>query len=268
MLRLSPAKINLGLQITEKRTDGFHNLQTVFYPIKWADIVEVMPANTLRLHVTGINPCISGEENICTKAFRLLQKDFNLRGADIYLHKHVPFGAGLGGGSSNAATVLMTANEVFELGLDTEQLAAYATQLGSDCAFFLYNQPMLGTERGEFLTPINISLQEYKLLIVKPPVNVNTAEAYKNIVPHSNRPPLQSIIRQPIHTWKSALVNDFEHSVFAVYPVLEQIKDTMYNNGAIYAAMSGSGSAIFGIFEETPHIQWAMGNEQWAIYSE
>jgi 4-diphosphocytidyl-2-C-methyl-D-erythritol kinase len=252
MLRLSYAKINLGLHITEKRSDGYHNLQTIFFPIKWTDIVEVIPANTLRLYVSGINPCANDEDNICLKAFRLLQHDFCLKGADIYLHKHVPVGAGLGGGSSNAATVLLAVNEVFSLNMNTEQLLPYAAQLGSDCAFFLYSQPMAATGRGEILSPIDISLQGYKLLVVKPEISVNTAQAYQNIVPCKDRPSLWEIAALPVEKWRHRLTNDFEDSVFAQYPLLAQIKADMYRQNAVYAAMSGSGSAIFGIFRSIP----------------
>jgi 4-diphosphocytidyl-2-C-methyl-D-erythritol kinase len=252
MIRLSPAKINLGLLVIEKRTDGYHNLQTLFYPIDWSDIVEVVPSNKLQLYVTGLNPCINMEDNICAKAFRMLQHDFNLYGADIYLHKHVPFGAGLGGGSSNATSVLLAANAAFNLHLSLEQIQEYAARLGSDCAFFIHCKPMLAYGRGEILHPSDISLKGRSLLIVKPNININTTQAYKNITPRKNRMPLHDIIAMPMSKWQAWLTNDFEESAFMQYPILRHIKDSMYLHGAIYAAMSGSGSAIYGIFDAIP----------------
>ncbi|GHT10612.1 4-diphosphocytidyl-2-C-methyl-D-erythritol kinase [Bacteroidia bacterium] len=252
MLLLSFAKINLGLQIIEKRPDGFHNLQTVFFPIEWADVVEVLPARDLRLHASGLLVDAPADQNLCVKAFRLLQKDFCLSGADIYLHKQIPYGAGLGGGSSNAAAVLMATNRAFALGLNTLQLEKYAAQLGSDCPFFVHNVPMSATGRGEILSPAEVHLEGYYLLIVKPNVSVNTAAAYKNVQPQPHRPSVLSIVQQAIETWKSALVNDFEPSVWTQYPLLQEIKRWLYDEGALYASLSGSGSALFGIFNSIP----------------
>lgn len=248
MLRLSPAKINLGLYVTQKRADGFHNLQTLFFPIEWADIVEALPARALRLHVSGANPCAHSEDNLCVKAFRALQKDFGLAGADIYLHKRVPCGAGLGGGSSNAAAVLLALNEAFGLGLTAKGLHGYAAGLGSDCPFFLHSKPMMAQGRGDLLSPFDISLRGCGLLIAKPDIRISTAQAYSHIVPQDSRPPLSAIVSQPIETWRAALTNDFEQWAFARHPILAQIKAAMYAGGAAYAAMSGSGSAVFGIF--------------------
>jgi 4-diphosphocytidyl-2-C-methyl-D-erythritol kinase len=250
MLLLSPAKINLGLQIIDKRLDGFHNLQTLFFPVPWSDIVEVLPSNSVRLHLTGLTIDAPAADNLCVKAFCLLQKDFNLSGAEIYLHKQIPFGAGLGGGSGNAAAVLIAANRQFSLALTQPQLVHYAAQLGSDCAFFIYNTPMLATGRGEILSPLEINLQAYHLLILKPAVNISTQEAYRAIKPQKPLRNLQDILQQNILTWKQDLKNDFEPSVFAQYPVLGAIKAELYEAGAVYAAMSGSGSALYGIFEE------------------
>jgi 4-diphosphocytidyl-2-C-methyl-D-erythritol kinase len=252
MLLFSNAKINLGLHVTQRRPDGFHNIETVFFPIGWCDMVEVLPYMSLTLYCTGLPTGVEPESNLCARAFRLLQKDFGLPGASIFLHKQVPLGAGLGGGSSNAATVLRALNEIFRLSLPQGKLAEYAAQLGSDCAFFTCNTPMLATGRGEILQPVAVNLAGYALLVVKPPLSVSTAEAYAGVAPKAPAADLRSIVGQGVEAWREALVNDFEPSVFAKYPPLADIKNALYGCGARYAAMSGSGAALFGIFEKIP----------------
>ncbi|MDR0687220.1 MAG: 4-(cytidine 5'-diphospho)-2-C-methyl-D-erythritol kinase [Prevotellaceae bacterium] len=252
MLQLSNAKINLGLHVTQKRPDGFHNIETALFPVGWSDMVEVLPAPAFALRCTGLPVDVAPEKNLCARAFRLLQKDFGLPGADIFLHKQVPLGAGLGGGSSNAAFVLRALNEIFRLGLSLPQLARYAAQLGSDCAFFIYNAPMLATGRGEILRRIALNLAGWELLVVKPPLGVSTAEAYAEITPKAPKTSLLCVLTQPIEAWKDALVNDFEPLVFAKHPSLQSIKSKLYGSGAAYAAMSGSGAAVFGIFRKIP----------------
>jgi 4-diphosphocytidyl-2-C-methyl-D-erythritol kinase len=252
MLLFSNAKINLGLHITQRRADGFHNIETVFFPIGWSDMVEALPGKSLTLRCTGLRVDVEQEGNLCVRAFRLLQKDFDLPGAEIFLHKQVPFGAGLGGGSSNAAFTLRALNEIFRLSLPPRKLAEYAAQLGSDCAFFIYNTPMLATGRGEILQPLALNLSGYELLVVKPPLGVSTAEAYAGAAPKAPAADLRSIVSHGVETWREALFNDFEPSVFAKYPLLRQIKSALYGCGASYAAMSGSGAALFGIFESIP----------------
>jgi 4-diphosphocytidyl-2-C-methyl-D-erythritol kinase len=252
MLQLSNAKINLGLHVTQRRPDGFHNIETALFPIGWSDVVEALPDKALILRCSGLPVGVAPEKNLCARAFRLLQKDFGLPGADIYLHKQVPPGAGLGGGSSNAAFVLLALNKIFHLALSQQRLAGYAAQLGSDCAFFVYNVPMLATGRGEVLQPVAVSLSGYELLVVKPPLGVSTAEAYAGITPKAPRVSLQSAVTRRVEAWKELLVNDFEPLVFARYPLLQDVKSRLYGCGAAYAAMSGSGSALFGIFEKMP----------------
>jgi 4-diphosphocytidyl-2-C-methyl-D-erythritol kinase len=253
MLQLSNAKINLGLHVTQRRPDGFHSIETVLFPVGWSDVVEVLPAGkALSLRCTGIPVGVAPEKNLCARAFRLLQKDFGLPGADVYLHKQVPPGAGLGGGSSNAAFVLLALSKIFHLELSQQALARYAAQLGSDCAFFVYNTPMLATGRGEILQPVAVSLSGYELLVVKPPLGVSTAEAYAGITPKAPGVSLQSAVTQRVEMWKDLLVNDFEPLIFAKYPLLQDAKSRLYGCGAAYAAMSGSGSALFGIFKEVP----------------
>jgi len=255
VLQFSNAKINLGLHVTAKRPDGFHNIETVFFPVAWSDIIEVVPAPQLldvALTCTGLPIDVEPKKNLCVKAYRLLQKDFSLPPVQFFLHKIVPFGAGLGGGSSNAAFVLHALNEIFSLSLSQKELQNYAAHLGSDCAFFVYNTPMLATGRGEILQPIEVNLSGYELLIVKPNVGVSTAEAYAGVIPQKPPCPLQHIVNQDIKEWRELLVNDFEPSVFAKYPQLRDIKNRLYDYDAVYAAMSGSGSSIFGIFEKVP----------------
>lgn len=252
MLLFSNAKINLGLHVTQRRADGFHSIETVFFPVGWSDMVEVLPGQSLTLRCTGLRMDVGQEENLCARAFRLLQKDFGLPGAVICLHKQIPLGAGLGGGSGNAAAVLQALNEVFCLALPQRRLAAYAAQLGSDCAFFVYNTPMLATGRGEILQPTAVNLSGYELLVVKPPLSVSTAEAYAGVAPRAPAADLRSILSRGVAAWREALVNDFEPSVFAKYPPIAHIKEALYACGAQYAAMSGSGAALFGVFDKIP----------------
>jgi 4-diphosphocytidyl-2-C-methyl-D-erythritol kinase len=252
MLLFSNAKINLGLHVTQRRPDGFHNIETVFFPVGWRDVVEALPGDSLTLRCTGLRIDVEQERNLCTRAFRLLQKDFGLPGAALFLHKQVPLGAGLGGGSSNAAAVLQALNEAFRLALPRRRLAEYAAQLGSDCAFFIYNTPMLATGRGEILQPVAVNLSGYALLVVKPPLSVSTAEAYAGVSPKAPAADLRSVVSQGVEAWREALVNDFEPSIFAKYPLLADVKKALYGCGARYAAMSGSGAAVFGIFEKMP----------------
>ncbi len=255
MLHFSNAKINLGLHVTGKRSDGFHNIETVFLPVAWSDIVEVIPAPNqpdVTIECTGLPIDAEPEKNLCVRAYRLLQKDFSLPPVQIFLHKIVPSGAGLGGGSSNAAFVLRALSEVFSLALSQKDLQSYAAKLGSDCAFFIYNTPMLATGRGEILQPVDVNLSGYELLIVKPGIHVSTAGAYAGVTPKNPENSLQDIISKDIAQWKNVLVNDFEPSVFAQHPPLLSIKNQLYDSGASYAAMSGSGSSIFGIFDKVP----------------
>lgn len=252
MLLFSNAKINLGLHVTQRRPDGFHSIETVFFPVGWCDMVETLPGKSLTLRCTGLRMDVEQESNLCAKAFRLLQKDFGLPGADIFLHKQIPLGGGLGGGSSNAAFVLRALNEVFRLALPQRRLAEYAAQLGSDCAFFIYNTPMLATGRGEILQPAAVSLAGYELLVVKPPLCVSTAEAYAGVAPKAPTADLRRVVSQGVEAWRETLVNDFEPSVFAKYPSIGRVKAALYGCGARYAAMSGSGAAVFGLFEKIP----------------
>ena len=229
------AKINLGLHVVSKRPDGFHNLETVFFPLDIKDKIEIEEASEFSFNLEGLKIDGDVESNLVVKAYRLLQKDFSLPNVKISMQKNIPFGAGLGGGSADASFTLKALNEMFNLGLSDEVLAAYASKLGADCPFYIYNRPMLATGIGTELSPIELSLEDYKIEWVKPKQPAFDLRELPNI---------------PITEWKNCLVNDFEESVFAQYPELADIKQDCYNRGAIYAAMSGSGSTIFGIFKE------------------
>jgi 4-diphosphocytidyl-2-C-methyl-D-erythritol kinase len=250
MVSFPPCKINLGLQIISKRTDGFHDLATCFYPIPWTDILEIIPSHELSLSITGIDIPGDINTNLCLKAYHLLQRDYNIPSVKIHLHKIIPTGAGLGGGSSDAAHTLRLLNTIFELQLSTQKLFAYAAQLGSDCAFFIQDKPMIGTGRGEVLTESSVDLRGKFLILVKPDVHVSTAEAYSGVTPTQPAIGLAEILSKPVFQWRNLLMNDFEFSVFSKYHVIKQIKEELYSLGAVYACMSGSGSSVFGIFEK------------------
>lgn len=255
MLVFPNSKINLGLYVTEKRPDGFHNIETIFYPILLKDIVEVisrkdnLPEKVLFTN-TGISVDCSSDKNLCIKAYQLLDNDFTLPPVEMILHKAVPMGAGLGGGSADAAYTLVLLNRMFALGLSQEQLAGYASKLGSDCTFFIYNTPMLGTGRGEILEPVQVNLKGYSLVLVKPDIHVGTAEAYQGVKLEKSGLPLSDIINRPIVEWKALLKNNFEENIFRNHPAIAALKEKLYESGAVYACMSGSGSTVFGIFEK------------------
>ena len=250
-------KINIGLNIVGKREDGFHNLETVFYPLPLYDCLEIITLanNNTEPAITTSGLSVDGAvaDNICIKAWHLLKKDFlQLPAVDAYLHKAIPLGAGLGGGSADGAFMLKLLNEKYNLQLSQQQLIEYALQLGSDCPFFIINQPAFGTGRGELLQPLNLDLSAYYFVIINPAIHVNTGWAFKQlqiqIPPHS----LIKAIQQPVDTWKNTVVNDFERAVTAQYPVIAQIKAILYMQGAVYASMTGSGSTVFGLFAEKP----------------
>ncbi|MBC7553959.1 MAG: 4-(cytidine 5'-diphospho)-2-C-methyl-D-erythritol kinase, partial [Taibaiella sp.] len=249
MLCFPNCKINLGLYITERRADGYHNLATVFYPVMLRESLEVVPAPLTTLHTTGLQPGGNSEDNLVLKAYRLLQKHYpeQVTPVDIYLHKVIPMGAGLGGGSADGAFMLTLLNDYYSLGLTVDALAAYALQLGSDCPFFIYNKPRLATGRGELMQDIAIDLSGYSLQLVCPKLHVSTRDAFSYIQPRPAPFDLSGLGTLPLPEWKEKISNDFEISVFARYPVLAQIKQQLYNHGAVYAAMTGTGSAIYGL---------------------
>jgi len=254
MVVFPPCKINLGLHVVSKRPDGYHNIETCFYPVPWTDILEIIPSEKPGFTFSG--SLISGkkEDNLCVRAYSLLKQDLNIPPVQLHLHKIIPSGAGLGGGSSDAAATLKLLNEIFSLGMEIEHLRSYASQLGSDIPFFVDPRPALGQGKGEIITPLPISLKVKFLIVVSPGIHSSTAEAYRHVKPGQPKSPLMEILEQPIAEWKDTLLNDFEPSVFSTFPLLQDIKEKLYQHGAGYAGMSGSGSAIFGLFDQPPHI--------------
>ena len=253
MITFPCAKINIGLQVTERRPDGYHNLDTIFYPIPLHDALEVVPAENegydCRLHLSGVNIEGDPDTNLVVRAYRLLASDFALPPVDIYLHKHVPTGAGLGGGSADASYMLRLLREMFNLDVSDEQLETYAAKLGADCPFFIKGNPVYATGIGNEFHPIELNLSGMYLVVVKPDVFVSTKEAYSMVRPEKPEVTLDEKITRPIGEWRDAISNDFEKGIFALHPELNDIKQKLYELGALYAAMSGSGSALFGLFE-------------------
>ena len=253
MITFPNAKINLGLNIIEKRPDGYHNLETVFYPVPVEDALEVNILNEstqkFRLHQAGLEIAGEAENNLVVKAYKLLDERFNLPPIDIHLFKHIPSGAGLGGGSSDAAYMLKLLNEKFNLKLSDKNLEEYAARLGADCAFFIRNAPTYAEGIGNIFSPISLSLKGYQIVLVKPDIFVSTRDAFAQIKSHRQEIPLKEVIKQPIEEWKERMVNDFEESVFPQFPAIKEIKEKLYEAGAIYAAMTGSGSSVFGLFK-------------------
>lgn len=254
------AKINLGLNVVEKRTDGYHNLETVFYPVQLQDALEVTLMeeafpSTVDCDLKVTNIPVEGDEqrNLVVRAYNLLKSDFpEMPRVHAHLFKAIPTQAGMGGGSSDCAAMLLLLNEMFHLQLTEQQLIDYAARLGADCPFFVINRPAYAEGIGEILQPVDINLKGYFLAVVRPDIPVPTKEAFSLITPMRPEKNCRDIVRQPIDTWRNELTNDFEKSVFALHPEIGKIKDDLYAHGAIYAAMSGSGSAVFGIFKEQP----------------
>lgn len=243
------AKINIGLNVTERRPDGYHNLETVFYPIELLDVMEISDSNEYSLKVTGTVLDGTPDDNLVTRAYNLLKKDFPVGPVTIHLHKHIPTGAGLGGGSSDAAFTIKSLNEKFSLGMSEETMETYASQLGADCAFFIKNKPVFATGIGNEFHPLDFSLKGKVLVLVKPETFVSTADAYRHVKPYKAEVSLPELLKTPIKNWKDNVINDFEQSVFQKYPEIAAIKDLLYDLGAQYASMSGSGSAVYGIFD-------------------
>lgn len=244
------AKINLGLYVTEKRADGFHNIESVFHPIPLYDILEVNPSDELAFASTGID--IPGEmsTNLCVKAYKLIKEDYDIPSVSIHLHKQIPIGAGLGGGSADASFMLKALNELFKLNITIEQLENYARKLGSDCAFFIENKPKYCFGKGDEFLPTSIDLSQYQIALVNPNIHVSTQLAYSGVSPK----PLEFDLKErlsieKVKDYKDFLKNNFEDSVCVEYPQINCIKKQLYENGCVYASMSGSGSTVFGIFE-------------------
>lgn len=255
MITFPNAKINIGLNIIEKRSDNFHNIESVFYPVQLKDALEVVEnkesgAQGVSFTSSGIEIPGKPEDNLCNKAYNLIRNDYVLPPVKIHLLKHIPIGAGLGGGSADAAFFIKLLNEQFELGLSWGEMHHYARQLGSDCSFFITNKPVFAEGKGDTYESVNLNLSGYFIVLVYPYIHVNTATAYSLVTPAKPTRSLEEdILNLPINDWKNHIHNDFEKSVFTAHPKLKAIKEKLYAKGAVYAAMSGSGSTVYGLFE-------------------
>lgn len=250
MILFPNAKINLGLNIVSKRSDGYHNLETIFYPLPIKDALEVIPSTDGKdsFIEAGLKVDTVPENNLVMKALRLLRQDYDILPIEVHLLKKIPFGAGIGGGSADAAFMLKLLNDQFSLGINNEKLVQLAAKLGADCPFFIYNRPMFATGIGEVLEPVELSLDQYNLVLVKPDIHVSTKAAFALVKPWYPEISLKAIVKRPIEEWKELMYNDFEKSIFPQYPDIENIKEKLYALGAVYASMSGSGSSVYAIF--------------------
>lgn len=250
-------KINIGLRILNKRNDGYHNIESVFYPVSVSDILEInriSPAaeNQIQFKSTGITIPGNAEENICVKAYHLINKDYPLPALQVHLHKQIPIGAGLGGGSADAAFFIKALNALEELNLSFGEMHHYAKQIGSDCSFFINNKPALAEQKGDALEPVDLNLKGYHLVIVYPNIHISTALAYSSVVPNREGEKIEELIKMPVNSWKDAIVNAFEAGIVTKFPVVGEVKNKLYALGAAYASMTGSGSAVYGIFADKP----------------
>lgn len=265
MLCFPNAKINIGLNIVKKRTDGFHNIETIFYPIPLTDGLEISKSEIepYQFSSSGIPINIPDKDNIVCKAFELLRSKYNIPSTAIHLHKNIPFGAGLGGGSADAAFIIKMLNQNYNLNISNKEMEKLASEIGSDCPFFIQNKPVFATGKGDVFSNCSINLSGYHILLIKPDIHIGTPEAYANTKPSTPKQSLESLINEPIENWKNLIFNDFENSIFPNHPELAKIKSELYEMGAAYASMSGSGSSIFGLFTEKPtytnskHFTWS-----------
>lgn len=266
MIIFPNAKINIGLNIIEKRDDGFHTIESVFYPINLCDALEVIENNEpgsdrIIFTSSGIEIPGASNENLCYFAYHLVAENYSLPNVKVHLHKHIPIGAGLGGGSSDAAFFIKLLNDKFELGISWGEMHNYARQLGSDCSFFISNKPAFAEGRGDVYESLKLDLSKYFVVLVYPNIHINTAKAYSGVKPKRPVRELESdILNLPIEQWKEFVHNDFEDSIFPQFPEIKSIKEKLYANGAIYAAMSGSGSTLFGIFEKETNLKNEFGD--------
>jgi len=254
MINFPIAKINIGLNITARRADGYHNLETVFYPIKINDVLEVIESDELSFESSGLGIPGRIEDNLCVKAYHLMKQDHDLPPIKIHLHKHIPIGAGLGGGSADAGFFIRLLDQKFNLGLSVETMMNYARQLGADCAFFIQSKPVFAFGKGDEFEPVTLDLSAYHLALVMPPVHVSTAEAYRGVKPAPVTRSLQELVQLPVAEWRNHIKNDFEEHIFISHPQIRGVKAALYQAGALYASMSGSGASVFGIFKERPDL--------------
>lgn len=263
MVAFPPCKINLGLRIVAKRQDGYHELETCFYPVPWTDVLEIIHADNTKFAYSG--HVIPGDpsSNLCEKAYQLLHRDFEIGPVSMHLHKVIPMGAGLGGGSSDGAWMLRLLNKLFALGLTREQLISYAAMLGSDCPFFIGDSPMIGKGRGEILSPVNFTLAGSYAVLLKPDLHIPTAAAFAGIAPKAPDVDIDTVVSNASDGWKDHLRNDFEDSLFPRFPILSDLKMQLYQAGAYYAGLSGSGSTVYGLFRQKPNPEAGPGVIKW-----
>ena len=266
MITFPNAKINIGLNIIERRTDGYHNLETIFYPIKIKDALEVIEAGELSFESSGLDIPGRTEDNLCVKGYHLLKKDFDLPPVKIHLHKNIPIGAGLGGGSADAGFFIRLMNDKFRLGLAVAQQQNYARKLGADCAFFIENKPVFAFELGDEFETIKLDLSGYVIVLVMPDIHISTSEAYGGVKPAPVKQSLFDLIYEPIEEWRKLIKNDFEENIFRNHIEIRGVKAALYEAGAVYASMSGSGASVFGIFRETPDLR-ALEHDNQVFYN-
>lgn len=253
MICFPNAKINLGLNIISKRNDGYHNLETIFYPIMIKDALEIVETPNLETDIfieSGIKTGTNADSNLVMKALQLVRSQYQIPPVEVHLLKKIPFGAGIGGGSADAAFMLKLINSKYSLGASSKELADMAAKLGADCPFFIYNRPMFASGIGEKLEEVEISFENYYLILVKPEIFVSTKDAFSAIKPATPSKNLKYIVKHPIEEWKNLMFNDFEKSIFPKFPMIEHIKEKLYALGAIYASMTGSGSSVYAIFNK------------------
>lgn len=258
MLSFPNCKINIGLHVTEKRADGFHNIETILVPADWQDILEIVPdektTDDIDFKCTGIRLFGTKEKNLCLRAYNFLAQHYKLPSIKMHLHKIIPIGAGLGGGSADAAHTILILNKIFKLNISEKDHENFSNQLGSDCAFFIRNKPVFASGKGDIFEPVKLKMKNIFCVIVKSRIHISTTEAYSRIKPRKRNTSLRELIQQPISDWKNSIENDFEKIVFEKNPAIKNIKSRLYKLGAVYASMSGSGSAVYGLFTEEKHL--------------
>jgi 4-diphosphocytidyl-2-C-methyl-D-erythritol kinase len=269
MITFPNAKINIGLNILRKRTDGYHDIQSIFYPVCIKDALEIIENTSNKksnLYNYGLQIDSPAEKNLVLKAYNKIKAKYNIPPVDIFLYKKIPFGAGLGGGSADAAFTLKMLNSLFDLNIPKSELANIAAQICADCSFFIYNQPAIVSGIGNIVKPVENFLPDYKILLVKPKININTKNIYQLIKPNDNVYSLSDLIKSPIENWKNLIFNDFENIIFEKYPQIHKIKQNLYKAGAYFASMSGSGSTVFGIFDKNIKINKNIFQQNCSIF--
>lgn len=254
MICFPNAKINIGLNVINRRSDGYHNLETVFYPVRIKDALEVIESSEMIFETSGIEIPGYANENLCLQAYEFLRKDFDLPDIHIHLHKNIPIGAGLGGGSADAAFFIKLINEKFSLGLSREQMLSYCRSLGADCAFFIDNVPVFATGKGDEFESVALDLSNYHLALAMPPVHVSTGEAYRGVKPSTPLNSLKSLLQLPVEEWNCKIKNDFEPHILNAHPQIRLVKSGLIEAGALFVLMSGSGASVYGIFNEKPDL--------------